>query len=467
MQMQLGAAVDVAITLCGLFIALSTICSFLTEQSATFLQLRGNKLYSGILNLVFSRSLADAIFAHAIVDTSVNDRRGLRDVAIRPNRPSYIDPKNFAIAFWDEVANLVRNTAPPTQRAASAIANATLSNSPDRTRAAITLAALRATANPVAGTGPMPPDVHFEDLRAVVDALPEGHLKTNLLNLVSASAPTYDALIATTGAWFNHQMDRVSGWYNRQAQYIVIVFAALVVAVTGLDTIEIAQRLYAAPALLSAAESRVAGAFATPPPTDADRVAAARTAMNLIRGETFGGFLHPGLGLSMPWLQGNNIGDQANTSATKEQSIDSANLHLAADADREARSNLDDARSAVDTASGALSKASSERKTAEAAYAKASPGDRSARKSELDAKSKATTAAASTLRAAIKTAQDNVAAVKVAADALTAAQAQAASHGSHIWGWLCTFLAAALGAPFWFNLLGKFINVRGAGAKPA
>jgi hypothetical protein len=27
-------------------------------------------------------------------------------------------------------------------------------------------------------------------------------------------------------------------------------------------------------------------------------------------------------------------------------------------------------------------------------------------------------------------------------------------------------VAASLGAPFWFNLLGTFINVRGAGPKP-
>jgi hypothetical protein len=34
-------------------------------------------------------------------------------------------------------------------------------------------------------------------------------------------------------------------------------------------------------------------------------------------------------------------------------------------------------------------------------------------------------------------------------------------------GWLLTAAALSLGAPFWFDLLGKFMNVRGAGAKPA
>jgi hypothetical protein len=33
-------------------------------------------------------------------------------------------------------------------------------------------------------------------------------------------------------------------------------------------------------------------------------------------------------------------------------------------------------------------------------------------------------------------------------------------------GWLITALAASLGAPFWFDLLGRFINVRNAGKVP-
>jgi hypothetical protein len=34
-------------------------------------------------------------------------------------------------------------------------------------------------------------------------------------------------------------------------------------------------------------------------------------------------------------------------------------------------------------------------------------------------------------------------------------------------GWLITALAVAMGAPFWFDLLSRLINVRGSGPKPA
>ncbi len=38
---------------------------------------------------------------------------------------------------------------------------------------------------------------------------------------------------------------------------------------------------------------------------------------------------------------------------------------------------------------------------------------------------------------------------------------------SHLPGWLITALAGMLGAPFWFDLLGKVISIRNAGPKPA
>jgi hypothetical protein len=33
-------------------------------------------------------------------------------------------------------------------------------------------------------------------------------------------------------------------------------------------------------------------------------------------------------------------------------------------------------------------------------------------------------------------------------------------------GWLITALALSLGAPFWFQLLNRLVDLRGAGAKP-
>ena len=71
----------------------------------------------------------------------------------------------------------------------------------------------------------------------------------------------YEKLLKATDAWFNAQMDRVSGWYRRQTQYVLIVIAGIVVIGTGLDSIEIGKQLYATPIALSAAAASIQGAF--------------------------------------------------------------------------------------------------------------------------------------------------------------------------------------------------------------
>ncbi len=42
----------------------------------------------------------------------------------------------------------------------------------------------------------------------------------------------------------------------------------------------------------------------------------------------------------------------------------------------------------------------------------------------------------------------------------------AGNWGAKVLGWLITALAVTLGAPFWFELLSRLVNVRGSGPKP-
>jgi hypothetical protein len=152
-----------------------------------------------------------------------------------------------------------------------------------------------AAAAPASGTGPLSSAAHFEDLRQVVDALPTGKLKANVL-AVFALASDYESLLKGTEAWFNRQMDRVSGWYKRQAQYIVAAFAIAITFFTGLDSLEIAQRLYTAPALLSSAATQIAGAYHAPAPAaspNPDTAALASSALELFKSNDFQTFFHP------------------------------------------------------------------------------------------------------------------------------------------------------------------------------
>ena len=100
----------------------------------------------------------------------------------------------------------------------------------------------------------------------------------------------YEKLLKATDAWFNAQMDRVSGWYRRQTQYVLIGIAALVVIGTGLDSIEVGKHLYATPIALSAAAASIQGAF---PNGQADPAKLQAAYTTVLAGENMQQFLHP------------------------------------------------------------------------------------------------------------------------------------------------------------------------------
>jgi hypothetical protein len=448
MQLQLGPLVDVAIVLCGLFIAISVVCSFVTEQIAVLLQLRGQKLFTAVQNLVFDADLATKIFAHPLIAVTVNDKRGPgQRPPGKPNRPSYIDPVKFAAAFWDELANASKVSG--ADRANAAVSDAALAQSASRIEAAKTLVAMRAATNPAQGTGVIPPDAHFEDLRQVVNALPaDDELKQNALVLLATAKNDYDSLLAVTASWFNHQMDRVSGWYKRQTQYIIVGLAALLIAVSGLDTLEIARGLYASPTLLAGARG-VERAFGSGP--NADPAAGEAAAQDLLRGDTFAAYFHPFLGL---W-------HSAEQDRRNELAYDNAAL----------ANEIAEAQRDTDTGKALVARDDAEQKLG--AVRDALTAYQAAKSAEIRTRLTQAIAAAQDAEKNVasleKAAQTDIEAGRATAAALATAESQRNAPGtvaSHWFGWLITLAAAALGAPFWFQVLCTFMNVRGAGPKP-
>ena len=261
--MSLSAIIDVAIVLTAVYVTLSCVVSWVHEQVATALKLRGKMLYDGILNLVFGHpEIVDRIFSHPLITTGVRTAGGVKAaapgvppapaaVAAAPAaapavpagasapsaadtvvatignalrtaatyRPSYVDARNFSVAFWQSVSE--------TQNARISDVGSLLAETPT------TL---------------------LEDLKDPVNALvgPYPNLHKTCLALIAQAEGDYQKLLATTDGWFNAQMDRVSGWYKRQTQFIIIILSLLVVAFTGIDSIEIAKRLYIDPELRNA-----------------------------------------------------------------------------------------------------------------------------------------------------------------------------------------------------------------------
>jgi hypothetical protein len=63
--------------------------------------------------------------------------------------------------------------------------------------------------------------------------------------------------------WFNDSMERVSGWYKRRTQLLLLIWAAAVTIGTNADTLVIAKTLWRDPALRQALVERAEGYIAT------------------------------------------------------------------------------------------------------------------------------------------------------------------------------------------------------------
>jgi hypothetical protein len=215
-----ASLIDVAIVLGGVYIALAVAASWVQEQIASLTHLRGEQLYRGILNLVAnSKSVADAVYAHPLVTASV-------DKDEKDSRPSYLEARNFSLALWQSVHKTVGTNAG--DAAANAIA--------------------------------LPQEL-LKTLSARVSGLADSDpLKAPLAALINSAGGDYDKLLKATDAWFEAQMGRVSGWYKRTAQWWLVGIGAVLVIVSGIDSVSIARQAYLSPIVTSAIAGNVASA---------------------------------------------------------------------------------------------------------------------------------------------------------------------------------------------------------------
>lgn len=242
-----ASLIDVAIVLIALYIALSVLSSWIQEQIASVMSLRGEKLYRGIVNLVAgSTNLADAIVKHPLIKAAADKEKDQTDP-----RPSYVEARNFSLALWQSVQQGVGQDA-AAQNAGGA-QNAGAQNAADDAAKLIAL-----------------PHEVLASLETKITALPNGELKNTLAALMNAAGADYDKLLAASDAWFESQMDRVSGWYKRTAQWWLVGIGAFIVIVGGIDSIQIAKQAYASPvfskAFADTMTSVVAKEMAVPSP---------------------------------------------------------------------------------------------------------------------------------------------------------------------------------------------------------
>lgn len=204
---------EVGIGIAFVYLLLSLMCTILNEWVAGFMAMRSQNLEAGIRHLLSDpdgTGLAKEFYEHPLI-------KGLSKPG---KRPSYVPSHLFALALLDLVA--------PVDRAA----------------------------------GPKA----FTRARQTVAALPDVQLQKVLLTCLDEAGNDLKVARENVERWFNDAMDRVSGWYKRKTQLIVLGLALLVTLAVNADTIMIANSLSRDSVLRAAVIAAAQETAKQPPP---------------------------------------------------------------------------------------------------------------------------------------------------------------------------------------------------------
>jgi hypothetical protein len=333
--MGLSGVLEAIIGLAFIYLLVSMFCSGVNELVAQELGRRGKFLREGLVNLVADRWFYLRVINHPLVASMYRDLPG------KPRTPSYIPPGNFVNAMIDVVLlkasqldpDFVPHLAQP------------------RTFG----------------------DVHAAALKCKAFGYTVGDA---ILPLLEASEGDLARARANLGAWYESGMQRVSGWYKKDARRTLLAIGIAVAVLFNVDTLQIATQLAHSSALRSALADAAARVAAT--------------------GRVEGVDAKPGDGAAAVSAE-----DTRKLAATLAE-LEGAGLPIGF---------------------SCLSPASLDRR-------------------------------------------DGLVAV------LENCWEQTRQEAGGNWlikilGWLITGLAVSLGAPFWFDLLNRFVDLRGAGRRPA
>lgn len=209
---------EVAIGLIFVYLLFSLFCSALSEIISWFINLRANTLHSGIETLLHDSALPELIkqntklkaafdkastrwkqpeqnvvgtlYSHPLIQGMVHDKK----------QPSHIPSHTFTAAFIDMLHSLAKTEASPADG--------------------------------------------LKKLRAAIANLPEqSEIRQQLDAVLDDTVRDAEEARSRVEKWFDDSMERVSGWYKRRAQVIVLAVAVLVVGVANADSVMIVRSI--------------------------------------------------------------------------------------------------------------------------------------------------------------------------------------------------------------------------------
>lgn len=197
-----SSMLEVGIGVVSVYLLLSLTCSALNEWIARLVAMRAGTLEAGLRNLLNDpdgEGLTKQLYEHPLIKGLA--RPGWFDRLVgRRSKPSYIPSRTFALALLDTIMSADDEPAPDHPRT-------------------------------------------FEELRNAILRLPDIEVRRALLILTDEAEGNISRARENVENWFNDTMDRVSGWYKRKVQLILLSLAVAICAFLNADTLMIANSL--------------------------------------------------------------------------------------------------------------------------------------------------------------------------------------------------------------------------------
>src|SRR5262245_28322532 len=190
---------------------LSLMCSAITEILETWLKHRSIDLDRGVRQLLADPNgvgLVRQFYQHPLIDSLF---RGSYDPGSPRNLPSYIPSRQFALALMDLM----------------------LPNQPT---------ALSGAAGAIGGTGTAPSTAALRDAVSKIEGADS--VRRALLTLIDAAGNDVAQVRINIEQWFDAAMDRVSGYYKRRSQRILVAIGIVIAVLMNVSSITIAEALW-------------------------------------------------------------------------------------------------------------------------------------------------------------------------------------------------------------------------------
>ena len=217
---------EVAISLVFVYLLFSLLASAAKEMIAGVLNLRGRFLIKGIRQLLSGLTMKHTIpFPSQIIPPLRSYGDALQAAASAPLAKSAADLffEHATIARLFGKYLLKRTPRPPSYIADRDFCNVLLNTLFD---------------NPNIGTQ------LITDLKAFAAAIPHDTTRLSLLDFLCQVDRGLPTLRQNVEQWYNDSMDRVSGWYKRNAQFVLVLISLLLALFLNVDTIRMTARIY-------------------------------------------------------------------------------------------------------------------------------------------------------------------------------------------------------------------------------